>query len=215
MRAWMTSTSSSSSSKMHSQYSSNAGWCSPAVGMRSEPTARPIDVLLARSATWPSVRVHCPCTADEPDWSPEGSSCLPPSPSTTSASAAPTGACSTRSISSWRPAGGSAWSARTGSASRPCSPCAPATLATRAGRVRAGAARRRPSAGLRQEPERSAETVAELLARRTGVDRRPASSSTPPPRRWPPTTAGAAERYDRGVAPVAGARRRRLRGARR
>ena len=33
MRAWMTSTSSSCSSKMHSQYSSNAGWCSPGVGI--------------------------------------------------------------------------------------------------------------------------------------------------------------------------------------
>src|SRR5215211_2531479 len=34
MRAWMTSTSSSSSSKMHSQYSSKAGWCSPGAGIR-------------------------------------------------------------------------------------------------------------------------------------------------------------------------------------
>ena len=33
MRAWITSTSSSASSKMHSQYSSKAGWCSPAAGM--------------------------------------------------------------------------------------------------------------------------------------------------------------------------------------
>ena len=34
MRAWITSTSSSASSKMHSQYSSNAGWCSPRTAMR-------------------------------------------------------------------------------------------------------------------------------------------------------------------------------------
>ena len=33
IRAWMTATSSSSSSKMHSQYSSKAGWCSPLAGM--------------------------------------------------------------------------------------------------------------------------------------------------------------------------------------
>src|SRR5690349_15919034 len=33
IRAWMTSTSSSFSSKMHSQYSSKAGWCSPEAGM--------------------------------------------------------------------------------------------------------------------------------------------------------------------------------------
>ena len=38
MRAWMTSTSSSSSSKMHSQYSSNAGWCSPGAAC-ADPTA--------------------------------------------------------------------------------------------------------------------------------------------------------------------------------
>lgn len=35
IRAWMMSTSSSRKSKMHSQYSSKAGWCSPGFGMLS------------------------------------------------------------------------------------------------------------------------------------------------------------------------------------
>ena len=74
MRAWMTSTSSSRSSKMVSQYSSNAGWYSGVlygVMRRAESYVRPRSIAAAHTVlgAWtaqpcdvPSVAVGCQCT---------------------------------------------------------------------------------------------------------------------------------------------------------